>query len=448
MGVLEKDLNKFNFMGYELPTGTGKSFIIRAVQRSLRTDVLTASNNLVNQYIKDYEVTAVKGRKHYTSPQDYHNARKSVLDGADGIFNPLSYFYFRKANPEYRPDCIIVDEAHKLSEIVHHLSNLTIDVPTGKALALLNKATITEWDALECLQARLKALSGLIKFCSDITDTAQMLDQFNHIAGIATAIQESPQDFTFKIEKNPRRVVLSFHLEVSSVRTPKSLLRGLLDADKVLLISGTYPEPLFLEAAPDESKMYRQFPSPIDIGRRPVFADFVSEEDRDSVSKLVERIESILDKTGHKNTVIPVSYALAKQLHKKMSTNTIFHTKKDKNKQLKMFKENGGVLLACGMAEGIDLPGELCETIIIPSLLYPNRGDDFVQRRVGQPDGAEWYGLTTLLTTIQQIGRGCRGPDDYCETFILDYLFGVLISQFRRYIDASFFDSIIWTGSK
>ena len=49
-----------------------------------------------------------------------------------------------------------------------------------------------------------------------------------------------------------------------------------------------------------------------------------------------------------------------------------------------------------------------------------------------------------MMTTVQQIGRGVRGANDACRTYILDILFKDLVERTDKYLTAGFKDSIIW----
>jgi Rad3-related DNA helicase len=119
-------------------------------------------------------------------------------------------------------------------------------------------------------------------------------------------------------------------------------------------------------------------------------------------------------------------------------------SKDDKASKLEQFKKNGGLLIGCGMAEGIDLPGDLCRLLIIPRLLYPNRGDQAVKKELMMPDGELFYGLDTFLTTVQQLGRGVRGKDDWCESLIMDPTWPRLAKQHGIHVHKEFMAGLIF----
>ena len=119
----------------------------------------------------------------------------------------------------------------------------------------------------------------------------------------------------------------------------------------------------------------------------------------------------------------------------------IRNTSRNKEKSQQDFERLGGIWLAAGCSEGIDLPDERCRTIIIPRLQFPNKGDMYVQKRLGRPDGRKWYGIKTLETTIQQLGRGNRHSEDYCTSYVFDPYFPALWQEYGDEFESL---NIIW----
>jgi Rad3-related DNA helicase len=65
----------------------------------------------------------------------------------------------------------------------------------------------------------------------------------------------------------------------------------------------------------------------------------------------------------------------------------------------------------------------------------------YVQKRLGRPDGRKWYALKTLETTIQQLGRGHRGAEDHCVSYVLDPYFPALWEEYKSEFEQL---NIIW----
>jgi Rad3-related DNA helicase len=112
---------------------------------------------------------------------------------------------------------------------------------------------------------------------------------------------------------------------------------------------------------------------------------------------------------------------------------------------LNLFKNTGGVMLACGMAEGVDLKGDLCHVNIIPKLQFSYLGDPWVQKRKELHDGDLWYSLATVKWMLQAAGRSTRSEKDYSEIYILDQAFGGLVMRTKKHIPRYFMEAIKWT---
>lgn len=79
------------------------------------------------------------------------------------------------------------------------------------------------------------------------------------------------------------------------------------------------------------------------------------------------------------------------------------------------------ILVGPTLAEGVDLPDDLCRFIIIMKVPYPNIKDKLVSEKIKL--FPLWYNSKTSNAIIQGIGRGVRNEHDYCETYILDACF-------------------------
>ena len=83
--------------------------------------------------------------------------------------------------------------------------------------------------------------------------------------------------------------------------------------------------------------------------------------------------------------------------------------------------ENGKrVLVAPSLDRGVDLPGELCDAVIVAKLPYPSLGDKQVAARLYENGGRVWYAVQVARSLLQMTGRGVRSEDDQCDTYILD----------------------------
>ena len=106
----------------------------------------------------------------------------------------------------------------------------------------------------------------------------------------------------------------------------------------------------------------------------------------------------------------------------------MYISSKDKLESINNYKkEPNRVLIGPTLVEGVDLPDDLCRFIIIVKIPYPNISSKTVKAKMSI--FPKWYDSTTSNTVIQNIGRGVRNENDYCETFILDGCFQRLYEQ-------------------
>ncbi len=145
------------------------------------------------------------------------------------------------------------------------------------------------------------------------------------------------------------------------------------------------------------------------------------------------------------NVLIHATYELASKLAPLLKgLPLITHTPETRVERLEQFKREGGVFLASGCAEGVDLPGDLCRVNIILSLQRGNPTDPAIKRRMALADGKEWYDLEALKVVIQQAGRSTRGMEDSSTTYICDPAFPGYFSRNRKSVPISFCEAIVW----
>ncbi len=95
----------------------------------------------------------------------------------------------------------------------------------------------------------------------------------------------------------------------------------------------------------------------------------------------------------------------------------------DRDAVLEDFKREGGVLVGPSLDRGVDLPGDLCRVQVLVKVPFPNLGDRQVAERARGEGGSRWYAAETARTVVQMTGRGVRGGDDWCVSYVLDRQF-------------------------
>jgi ATP-dependent DNA helicase DinG len=104
------------------------------------------------------------------------------------------------------------------------------------------------------------------------------------------------------------------------------------------------------------------------------------------------------------------------------------------------------VLLAQGMAEGLDLKDDLSRFQVILKVPYPYLGNKYIKERM-EIDYA-WFIWLTALKLIQSTGRSIRSRDDYAETYVLDSDFKTFVGRARNILPQWWYESIVWEPKK
>lgn len=424
-----------------LPPGSGKSYIARTIQRAVPyTAILTTSNLLVDQYCSIYkQLVPVKGRDYYEDPLDYFKARKLVKT-RPGCFNPLSFYYYHLLDKkgdreELFPRVIIIDEAHTLAGLLlltisKSFSCKNYAIPTG-----LNDVGFLAW-----LEKAVKRLE-LVNFAKSPKllgsyETFKILHDYlsKHLKTV-DVVYEMLEDF--KGQK-------TMHISIKPLTVPTALIKTIFRDAKLLLMSGSITPFHVEELFPSKKLDYINYEPLAPVENRPIYHKPIDKEIRRNPQALAKAILAVYEAAGRPNTLVHVSYSMGDQIKQYMPREVLTHVSLDKQFAIDQFKRKGGIILASGMAEGIDLPGDLCRLIIIPVILFPNLGAPAVIKRKAMPNGDLWYSITTAMTTLQQIGRGVRSAEDRCDTVVLDPYFRMLIGQTKNYLTKGFLDSIRW----
>ena len=261
---------------------------------------------------------------------------------------------------------------------------------------------------------------------------------------ILQGLRENPDNYAIWREKGKSRGRYVEYLNIKPVTPPGFLVRQLLNAERVVLMSGTIFKHDVEELLPGRKYKMLDLPSPLPKENRRIILDPVDYRMnwQTPPAQIAGTINSILEKHPNENTIIHVSYSLSRKLEGFMPSGTIVNTPENKIAKVEEFKKKGGVFLAAGCAEGLDLKGDLCRVNIIPKLLYPNMKDPVVEKRMAAADGSDWYELETLKLLIQQAGRSTRCLDDYSTTYVNDP--GALwrIKKHARSLPQSFLEAL------
>jgi Rad3-related DNA helicase len=197
---------------------------------------------------------------------------------------------------------------------------------------------------------------------------------------------------------------------------------------KIVLMSATIsPKDIETMGLDNRRVTYLEAKSPIPVSQRPIKFDPVGSMSYRARSAtmpaLVARIRSMMNSRPTKG-LIHATYDVADALREEMATDPrmIFHGRDDKmtvyDKWRRSDPDDGKVLVACGMYEGIDVVGDAGRWQVITKVPFPSLTDPAIRAKL--QDDRDWYLWNTLRLVVQAAGRICRTPDDYGETVIVD----------------------------
>lgn len=428
--------------------------------------VITPSNILIEQYRDVYpRVNYLKGKGHYQctsglSCSDWTDvleqkacsscpyvACKEKARSEPTFFNPLSLHYWRLNPNNPKPSVLVVDEAHQLPAMLLMMcakkfrrSQYRFDD------RCTHEVYLVQWMA--DLLRKLSKLAALYEQTRNYKKLAEISQEIESVAIVKGAVEDDPQNFAIYIEEGKYRNRPDQFLQVRPIRPPRNVVQQMLACDKLVLISGTLLPSDVEDLAAGRPHQFLDLPSPIPKDRRPLLyrpAPFPMnyETDPRDVARLVDKT---LDDFPGLNAIVHVTYSLSQKIVPHFKRSVIHNTAATKNDALARFKRDGGVFIASGCAEGLDLKDDLCRLNIIPRLSYPDLKDPVVQKRRALEGGEEWYALETLKVAIQQTGRSTRHENDQSTTVVLDPNFSRLVQRYKRKLPRSFIDAIRWTG--
>jgi hypothetical protein len=446
----------------QLPPGTGKSFIVRTIQRATGAAVVTPSNILVNQYSGTYpDVNVLKGQTHYECPARgiscaevkalkfkpcadcvYRECRRTALEGAPTFYNPMSLYHLAKDAEFDRPGVTVVDEAHQLLNMLLLVAGKTFPADRYRLPASDHVIDVLAW--LREQQAKTARLAEYLADKQDVKRAARAVSDSSSIAQVLEYLESEPENYVVTFGRDRRRSGDEVDaLVVTPLLPPKALIQKVLGDNRLVLLSGTLSRMDAGFLAPGEDVAYVDMPSPIPAVQRQLLYRPWEFESPQGLCRIVES----LHKEFGGPTLVHVTYGLSEKLAPYMGA-ALRNTAEDKERVVARFKAEGGIFYAAGCAEGLDLPDELCRLNIVPILPRPNVGDAAVKKWLAQPGGSKRYDLETLRTLQQQIGRSTRHINDWSVSVVCDPRFPQLVSKNRADVSNSFYESINWTGRR
>jgi Rad3-related DNA helicase len=438
----------------------GKSAVLRAYQKELGGVIVPPVNVLADQLERDYpDVNLLKGLSNYHCAEwdedcetvrsannnnscgacRYTVCRKKVLDAEPSIVNPLALYYSRQS-PHVPYKTVMIDECHRLFSLLElacsdEFSHSRYKFPEK----LENIKEVSDW--LERVAVQYADLAKTYRSQQDLKRAMKAAKRCASISQLRDNLLINPSNFVFWYEERQLKTGLETYLKISPIEVPRGIVNEVLGPYEDLIItSATLPRRWAQKIFGTDDFEFKELDSPIPVQNRPVYvkpAGLTAKSDPYEVAAWIK--QQMSQYPG--NTIVHVTYSMAKALSKHFP-HALTHTAETKDAVMARFKAEGGMWLAPGCAEGIDLPGKQGETNLIPILPFANIGAPIVAARMALPMGRADYELDTLVNTIQAAGRTTRGADDRSTVVIGDARIMRLIQTHKTQIPRSFVEAV------
>lgn len=445
---LEAAWDKNDVFVLEAPTGAGKSILAIIIARwqearSASVGIITPMVALQDQYKKDFpEIPSLKGKVHFDCEFEpdwncgtYYDWCNNLCDGCPykaernkvkksdiAIFNFHSYI-----SQKERRNILIIDEAHLASKIITSFYTSYL----YKCLEHYPKNLNTHGDMSLYLEERSKELkkegADLVK-ADDMIKAAQVFRRADKFETTARGLSVAPASYYTEHETLEYRGKKTPAIRIEP-KTVEGLPHGFWPrkhTHKIILMSGTISWPDVKKLGLYHRKVaYLSGGSPIPTESRPIVyertANMAYKHQKLAIPMIAKKINRLAEKHADEKGVVHVPYALQSQLRPHMpDSRFIWHGKENKKARYQEFRnaKKPKILIASGMAEGIDLADDAARWQVIPKVMFPSLADGLM-KQICKED-SKYYSWLTIRTIIQQCGRVCRGPNDYGVSYILD----------------------------
>lgn len=238
---------------------------------------------------------------------------------------------------------------------------------------------------------------------------------------------------TTKQELYRNRLEWCLRVEPFDVRGAKPLLWP-RSVKKLVLLSATIGRKDVEELGVDQyyNVHYVSCSSPIPPQARPLYyvpgVDMAYANYELAVPELAKLVTQAA--AGHPDEagIVHATYELAEQLQPLLTDSRfMWHTRGNQQQVFSTWVSGAAgrnrVLVASGLAEGVDLKGDRARWQVLTKVPYPSLAEPAVAHRAERDQ--EWFAWQAVKQLVQAYGRVCRTPTDYGATYLFD-------SQFER----------------
>lgn len=455
---LEKHWDDYDVFVISAPTAFGKSALAKTLMNALKAvSLITPTNMLVDQFRTEFPDTCTLSRlDSYRCPEwqrpcsttrgklrQFCKGCPASKDLATAKYRkgPGIYNYHTYLSQKPVRDTLVIDEAHNLIPFIKERLSVTLWQHDYKYPLTMR--------TLDQMKAWLEKLPAAKKRHQKIG----MLEDALYSSHPELVPTRGKEQFagkgTFRGEPETRDCLKLLPVNISGAAPffwPK-------EVEKLVLMSATLSDRDIRTLGLDRKRvLYIDCESPIPADRRPIIVDPIARLNHASLVPgtllIANHILKVLAPRHEKQKgLIHATYQQSSILAGVLGTQSrfMFHDSGNRSLVYKRFRdspaEEGRVLIACGMHEGVDLPEDLGRWQVIAKIPWGNLGNPAVRYQQEKDPGQ--YHWETWRTVIQACGRICRTPEDQGVTYICDGSINRLLQEAGEMPPAWFTDALI-----
>ncbi len=382
----------------------------------------------------------------------------------------MNYAYFLNetthAHDFSKRTLMVCDEAHSMEDELmrfiefrvsdRDLAEINCRIPEGDVTVEEWIANLKEWR--EKLETEVKYTDESLKKAKDKNEsmekTLKIKDIFKKIEKCEFISKELSDDHDNWIIDNERtggvgRVIF----KPIFVRRWGQKFFGM--ADRFLLQSATIIDAAAMADSlglPEDECIFLRSGSEFVAEKRPVHYVPVGRMSRAGIEEtlpiLVEKIRELMEKYPDQKGVIHThTYKIQEHIMKNIDSERLIANKSGdsdgRDMVIRRFIHSSRpmVLVTPSAYEGMDFKDDICRWQVICKIPYPDLGDKQVKKRTEL--SGSWYQWKTILRLVQTYGRGVRSKNDWCDTYIFDSNFQMLLQRNKELFPEWFTEAIV-----
>ena len=393
-----------------------------------KTAILASNRVLQRQYAGEFkDLGCLMGRANYGSQGAYTAAKRKAVRRPVSVYNYASYWHVSQLKP-----IMVVDEAHNLPEFLCELGGFHIKQSEHPFETTME----TVGDIRVWLEQRIRYMKMRQMFKK--MDYEDDIFRFSKIAKMLEGID------SLYVEHHGHADPSLF---IKPIRVQKCKWWR---AEKIILMSATISlQEVERMGLGNHQVLHHRCGTEIPVENRPFIFDPVGsmrwDDQEETLPRIAAKLRELAAKHPKEKGIIHLPYRIKDDLRPLIDDpRFLWYDKTNKSQIYERFRGDGEypILVAPGMAEGIDLPGDLGRWQVIVKVQYPSLSDHYV-RALKRLD-PETYSWVTVRTIIQQAGRICRSPTDYGVTYCLDSAFASLYASSKKFWPEWFKSAVKW----